>query len=99
MSLGTAIAALQKGGKETEAMNARNVYTETLACAAATIGGASRLAEFLRVPRGRLARWLAGEEAPPQEVFLDALDVIADGPYASPERRRPRVAVIHQNKR
>jgi hypothetical protein len=79
-------------------MDVRNVYTETLACAAATIGGAPRLAEFLRVPRGRLARWLAGEEAPPQEVFLDALDVIADGPYASPERRRSRVAVLHRNK-
>jgi hypothetical protein len=80
-------------------MDARNVYTETLACAAHTIGGAARLAEFLKVPRGRLARWLAGEEPPPQEVFLDALDVIADGPYASPERRRPRVAVLHHNKR
>jgi len=80
-------------------MDVRNVYTETLACAAATIGGAARLAEFLRVPRGRLARWLAGQEAPPQDVFLDALDVIADGPYASPERRRPRVAILHQNKR
>jgi hypothetical protein len=32
-------------------------------------------------------------------VFLDALDVIADGPYASPERRRPRVAVLHHHKR
>ncbi len=80
-------------------MDIRNVYTETLACAATTIGGSARLAEFLRVPKGRLARWLAGEEAPPQEVFLDALDVIADGPYASPERRRPRVAVLPQNKR
>ena len=80
-------------------MNVRNVYTETLACAAATIGGATRLAQFLKVPHGHLTRWLAGEEAPPQEVFLDALDVIADGPYASPERRRPRVAVLHRNKR
>jgi len=78
-------------------MGVRNVYTETLACAAATIGGAARLAQFLKVPRGRLARWLAGEEPPPQEVFLDALDVIADGPYASPEHRKPRVAVL-QNK-
>jgi hypothetical protein len=80
-------------------MDVRNVYTETLACAAATMGGAPRLAKFLNVSHGRLARWLAGEEAPPQDVFLDALDVIADGPYASPERRRPRVAVLHQNKR
>jgi hypothetical protein len=39
-------------------------------------------------------RWLAGEEAPPDQVFLDALDVIADGPYADPERRRSRVSVL-----
>jgi hypothetical protein len=75
-------------------MDVRTRYTETLAFAAATIGGTGRLAEFLNVPRSALVRWLAGEEAPPNEVFLNALDVIADGPYASPERRRPRVAVI-----
>jgi hypothetical protein len=75
-------------------MDVRTRYTETLAFAAATIGGTRRLAEFLDVPRSALVRWLSGEEAPPHEVFLNALDVIADGPYASPERRRPRVAVI-----
>ena len=79
-------------------MDVRTRYTETLAFAAATIGGAGRLAQFLDVPRSALARWLAGEEAPPQQVFLDALDVIADGPYASPERRRPRVAVLFRDK-
>jgi hypothetical protein len=75
-------------------MDVRTRYTETLAFAAATIGGTGRLAEFLNVPRSALVRWLAGEEAPPNEVFLNALDVIADGPYAGPERRRPRIAVI-----
>jgi hypothetical protein len=79
-------------------MDVRTRYTETLACAAATIGGADRLAQFLDVPRSRLLGWLAGEEAPPSQVFLDALDVIADGPYASPERRRPRVAIIDSPK-
>jgi hypothetical protein len=75
-------------------MDVRTRYTETLAFAAATIGGTGRLAEFLNVPRSALVRWLAGEEAPPNEVFLNALDVIADGPKAGPERRRPRIAVI-----
>jgi hypothetical protein len=79
-------------------MDVRTQYTETLACAAATIGGTARLAEFLDVPRSAVVRWLAGEEAPPHQVFLDALDVIADGPYASPERRRPRVAVLPRYK-
>jgi hypothetical protein len=73
--------------------------TETLACAAATIGGPGPACAFLDVPRSALVRWLAGEEAPQHLVFLDALDVIADGPYASPERRRPRVAVLARGKR
>lgn len=79
-------------------MDVRTRYTETLAFAAATIGGATRLAQFLNVPRERVTKWLAGEEAPPSQVFLDALDVIADGPYASPERRRLQVAVLHREK-
>lgn len=75
-------------------MDVRNRYTETLQCAAATIGGPARLAKFLNVPRASVVRWLAGEEAPPNQVFLDALDVIADGPYADPGRRRIKVGVI-----
>ena len=75
-------------------MDVRNRYTETLYCAAATIGGTTRLAKFLNVSPARLFRWLAGEEALPDQVFLDALDVIAAGPYASPERRPPRVAIL-----
>jgi hypothetical protein len=74
-------------------MDVRNRYTETLQCAAATIGGPGRLAQFLNVSRRTLMRWMAGEESPPNQVFLDALDVIADGPYASPERRRARPSV------
>jgi hypothetical protein len=75
-------------------VDVRNRYTETLQYAAATIGGSDRLAKFLDVPRKTLLRWLAGEEAPPNQVFLDALDVIADGPYADPDRRRIRVKVL-----
>ena len=79
-------------------MDVRSRYTETLACAAATIGGPTRLAQFLNVSRSRVMSWLACEETPPSQVFLDALDVIADGPYASPERRRARVAVLERGK-
>ena len=75
-------------------VDVRTRYTETLQFAAATIGGSARLAKFLNVPRSSLLRWLAGEEAPPDQVFLDALDVIADGPYADPARRRIRVKVL-----
>jgi hypothetical protein len=75
-------------------VDVRTRYTETLQFAAATIGGPARLAAFLNVPRASVLRWLAGEEAPPDQVFLDALDVIADGPYADPERRRIKVGVL-----
>jgi hypothetical protein len=78
------------------AVDVRTTYTETLACAAATIGGPDRLAQFLKVSKARLTRWLAGEEAPPNEVFMEALDVIASGPWA-PERRNVRVAVIDED--
>ena len=81
-------------GLHGRSVDVRNRYTETLQFAAATIGGPARLAEFLNVPRAHVVRWLAGEEAPPDQVFLDALDVIADGPYADPERRRIRVSVL-----
>lgn len=77
-----------------EGVDVRTRYTETLQFAAATIGGPARLAKFLNVPPTALLRWLAGEEAPPDQIFLDALDVIADGPYADPDRRRVRVSVL-----
>ena len=77
-------------------MDVRNRYTETLSCAAATIGGAERLAQFLNVPKQRLFSWLAGEESPPNQVFLDALDVIAAGPYAA--ERRVKVAAVDTDK-
>lgn len=75
-------------------VDVRTRYTETLQFAAATIGGPARLAKFLNVPRQAVLRWLAGEEAPPDQVFLDALDVIAAGPFADPDRRRLRVSVL-----
>jgi hypothetical protein len=70
-------------------------YSHTLWQAAATLGGQARLAAFLGVPREKLTAWLAGEELAPLEVFLNSLDLIADGPYAATERPI-RVAVIRE---
>jgi hypothetical protein len=42
-------------------MDVRTRYTETVACAAATIGATERLVQFLKVSRQRLVRWLGGE--------------------------------------
>jgi len=58
-----------------------------------TIGGRPQLAAYLKVAEDKLDSWLAGEETPPLDAFLDSLDVIADGPYARGERPI-RVAAI-----
>ena len=70
----------------------RDRYTEALHRAAVTLGGSGRLAQFLAVDEVQIERWLSKAEPAPLSVFLRALDVIADGPYA--RDRRVRVAVI-----
>lgn len=70
-------------------------YLNVLRLAARTLGGETRLASFLRIPRDQLRVWLDGSTTPPLEVFLDSLDIVADGPYA-PHPRPVRVAVIDQ---
>jgi hypothetical protein len=71
----------------------RTRYAQALSQAEHTLGGRARLAEFFNVPKEKIAAWLSGEELPPLEVFLESLDVIADGPYA-PMDRRIRVGII-----
>jgi hypothetical protein len=69
---------------------------ETLQHALRTAGTDERLARLLDVKPERLRCWFSGEERVPLEIFLDALDLIARGPY-EPERdekRRPVVSAI-----
>ena len=47
---------------------------------------------MLGVDAEELHAWVAGSSAPPLAAFLEALDVIAAGPYT--RRRRRRVAVL-----
>jgi hypothetical protein len=68
-------------------------YATTLSRAERVLGGRARMAAFFKVPPEKLGAWLDGAEPAPLEVFLRALDVIADGPYAS-LLRGIRVAVI-----
>jgi hypothetical protein len=68
-------------------------YANALREAASTLGGAGRLAAYLRVSPQTVQAWLAGREAPPLAAFLNALDVIADGPFA-PQPRQLRVAIM-----
>ena len=76
-------------------MDQRTRYSHTLWQAVATLGGQNRLAHFLGVPEDKLALWLSGDELAPLDVFLNSLDLIADGPYA-PSERPIRVAVIRE---
>ena len=61
-------------------------YTRTLKRAADTTGGVARLAAMLHVSAADMARWIAGESRPPQDVFLAALDIVSG---AGVEQLRP----------
>ena len=54
-------------------------YAWMLREAADTAGGKRLLARHLGVQPQQLERWLSGAEEAPLDVFMDALDVIADG--------------------
>ncbi len=75
-------------------MDQRQLYARALSHAAMALSGRPQLAAFLKVSEPTLDAWLAGDETPPLDAFLDSLDVIADGPYARGERRPIRVAAI-----
>jgi DNA-binding transcriptional regulator YdaS (Cro superfamily) len=53
-----------------------SVYQQTLKRAAEIVGDDEALAQLLGATREQLLRWLAGEERPPMEVFLRAVDIV-----------------------
>lgn len=71
-------------------MSQGTAHTRTLQAAADTLGSASRLAAYLSVPLADLTRWISGEEHPPHDIFLRALDVVAGGPLLDPQERGQR---------
>jgi hypothetical protein len=52
------------------------VQARALKQAAGILGGLPELQRYLQVPREDLERWMSGEQAPPQMVFLKIVDVI-----------------------
>ncbi len=46
--------------------------------AASLLGGRGQLRKYLHVSALSLGVWMAGAEPPPREIFLKAVDVIAD---------------------
>ena len=65
------------------------VYTESLCRAANAVGGADVLAQRLQVTIKKLRRWMRGDEDPPMDVFLRAVDLLekhhpSHGPRTTP---------------
>jgi transcriptional regulator with XRE-family HTH domain len=71
-----------------------NPYGKALRTAADALGGARDLAARLGVSADEVESWLRGQAEPPLDAVLEALDLIADGPYRRRRRRRIRVAVL-----
>ncbi len=61
-------------------MAKKTAPTRTLQAALHYLGTPQRLAAYLSVPLADLQRWISGEEQPPQEIFLKALDAVAGKP-------------------
>ena len=53
----------------------KSPYVELLSYAVEAVGGVERLAACLRVDEARLSAWLSGEDVPPQELLMDALEL------------------------
>ena len=71
-------------------MVANTSVSRTLERATRVVGGPARLAQELGIPEAQLVDWLAGRGKPPNDVYLQALDLVASGPFASTERARSR---------
>lgn len=52
------------------------VYSRTLHRACEVLGGMQQLSSHLKVPASALSRWIGGEEDPPLDVFLAAVDIV-----------------------
>jgi hypothetical protein len=53
----------------------------TLKRAADAFGGAENLAIYLNVTAAEISDWIAGRVEPPNEIFRQALDIVAAGPF------------------
>jgi len=62
----------------------------TLERALRAMGSVQRLAAYLGVSPAQLEDWLAGRGKAPNAVYLRALDLVASGPFAAPDRAQAR---------
>jgi hypothetical protein len=66
------------------------VYVRALQKAANVLGDRKKLARHLRVKVTQLESWLAGNEAPPIEIFLRTVALILDESAPHTEVEAPR---------
>ena len=52
------------------------VYTRVLHRACQILGGVDHLASHLRVSSALVYRWLEGDDVPPSNIFLNAVDLV-----------------------
>jgi len=52
------------------------VYTRVLHRACQILGGVEQLAAHLRVSGAMVYRWLEGDDVPPSNIFLNAVDLV-----------------------
>ena len=74
----------------------RNSKIRTLERAVAAFGEAQKLATYLDVELAQLEDWIAGRLDTPPQVFADALDVVAAGPFAGWRLHDPERAQRHR---
>ena len=68
----------------------RPISVDTLKHAVETAGSVDGLARRLAVPGTQVKRWMVGLDPVPLEVFMQALDLIAAGPFNPPHQERRR---------
>jgi hypothetical protein len=72
------------------------VYARALQRAAEVLGGKEPLRALLHVTPAKLAAWLSGDQNPPMDVFLIAVDVISDADL--PVERERRKQTVERSK-
>jgi DNA-binding transcriptional regulator YiaG len=66
------------------------VYMRTMRRALATAGSREDLAAALRVSVAEIDAWTDGSATPPPGVFLRAIDIVANPPFALPKPGKAR---------
>lgn len=76
---------LAVSGKEERTSDTPKV--RTLRRAVEVVGSPEALAEALDVSPEMISTWLLGQQAPPNDAYMRALDLVSQGPHHNPSRK------------